>query len=86
MIDTAEARKARGAFFTPRELTDFVAGWAVRSTGDRVLEPSCGEAAFLVSAGERLKTLGTMRLAEGQLQGVEIHEASARHAAALVAD
>ncbi len=86
MIDTAEARKARGAFFTPAELTNFVAGWAVRSTADQVLEPSCGEAAFLISAGEKLKALGAARLGEGQLQGIEIHEASARSAAALVAD
>jgi adenine-specific DNA-methyltransferase len=85
MIDTAEARKARGAFFTPAELTDFVASWAVRSTADRVLEPSCGEAAFLISAGERLKALGAARPGEGQLQGIEIHEASARSAADLVA-
>ena len=86
MIDTAEARKARGAFFTPPELTDFVAEWAVRSTADQILEPSCGEAAFLISAGERLKALGAARPGEGQLQGIEIHDASARSAAALVAD
>lgn len=85
MTDTAAARKARGAFFTPGELADFVAQWAVRSPEDRVIEPSCGEAAFLLSAGERLKTLGAEWLQEGQLQGVEIHEASARSAAALVA-
>ncbi|HKV09393.1 MAG TPA: N-6 DNA methylase [Thermoanaerobaculia bacterium] len=84
MTDTAAARKARGAFFTPGELADFVAQWAVRSPEDRVLEPSCGEAAFLLSAGERLRTLGAESLQEEQLQGVEIHEASARNAAALV--
>jgi hypothetical protein len=86
LIDTAEARKARGAFFTPAELTDFVAKWAVRSTADQVLEPSCGEAPFLISAGKKLKALGAARPGEGQLQGIEIHEASARSAAALVAD
>lgn len=85
MIDTAEARKARGAFFTPAELTGFVAQWTIRSPGDRVLEPSCGEAAFLLSAGDRLKTLGARQIGEGQLQGIEIHEASARGAQALLA-
>jgi adenine-specific DNA methylase len=86
MIDTAEVRKARGAFFTPAELTDFVAEWAVRSPEDVVLEPSCGEAAFLISAGERLRRLGAERIEEGQLQGIEIHEDSARSAAGLVID
>jgi adenine-specific DNA-methyltransferase len=85
MIDTAEARKARGAFFTPAELTGFIAQWTIRSPGDRVLEPSCGEAAFLLSAGDRLKTLGARQIGEGQLQGIEIHEASARGAQALLA-
>jgi len=53
----AELRKARGAFFTPPELCDYIVEWAVRSPGDEVLEPSCGEAAFLLSAGARLKAL-----------------------------
>ncbi|MDP9479947.1 MAG: SAM-dependent methyltransferase [Actinomycetota bacterium] len=56
--DTPALRKARGAFFTPPELCNFVADWAVRSSSDTVLEPSCGEAAFLLAAGERLRTLG----------------------------
>lgn len=85
MIDTAEARKARGAFFTPGELTGFVAQWAVRSPKDRVLEPSCGEAAFLLSTGDRLKALGVRQIGDEQLQGIEIHEASARSAQALLA-
>lgn len=81
--DTAELRKARGAFFTPPEIADFLTEWAVRSVDDSVLEPSCGEAAFLVSAAERLRSLGS--LVVGQLVGVELHEESARMAAGLVA-
>src|SRR5690349_21081750 len=49
-IDTAALRKARGAFFTPEPLARYITDWAVRSTSDRVLEPSCGEAAFLLAA------------------------------------
>jgi hypothetical protein len=51
-------RKARGAFFTPPALCHYLARWAVRDGGDRVLEPSCGEAAFLVALAERLRGLG----------------------------
>jgi adenine-specific DNA methylase len=76
--DTADLRKARGAFFTPDRLAAHVAEWAVRTTQDRILEPSCGEAAFLLAAGNRLRALangGTLTLA--CLDGVELHRSSA---------
>lgn len=76
--DTPSARKARGAFFTPTELCDFVAGWAVKNPSDLVLEPSCGEAAFLAAAGERLRALNGGQLGlYSQLRGFEVHEGSA---------
>lgn len=56
--DTPSARKARGAFYTPPELASFVARWAIRSLGDHILEPACGEAEFLVAAFDRLQSLG----------------------------
>jgi len=81
--DTADARKARGAFFTPPELCRYVADWAIRSASDEVLEPSCGQAAFLLAAGERLATLATVA---GEIRsggrGIELH--GARQAEALV--
>jgi adenine-specific DNA methylase len=81
----AELRKARGAFFTPPELCDYIVEWAVRSPEDDVLEPSCGEAAFLLSAGARLSALAK---AEGRraaiLHGVELHEESAKAAASFL--
>ena len=55
--DLATARKLRGAFFTPQLVAQFVVDWAVRSANDRVLEPSCGEAAFLVEAARRLQSI-----------------------------
>nr|WP_216852767.1 N-6 DNA methylase [Phytoactinopolyspora halotolerans] len=80
--DTAEQRKARGAFFTPSALCDYVVDWAIRSADDLVLEPSCGEAAFLVSAAQRLARLqaASASPAAGELHGVELHEDSATHA------
>lgn len=75
IVDSRELRKARGAFFTPPELCRYMAEWAIRAPTDRVLEPSCGEAAFLVAAAERLTALGVAP-AEG-LCGVELHEPSA---------
>lgn len=84
MLDTVELRKARGAFFTPPELAEFLAEWAIRSPHDSVLEPSCGEAAFLLSVAARLTALGNGHIGRGQIQGVELHGPSARQAAALM--
>lgn len=78
-------RKSRGAFFTPAELCAYVVAWAIRGPDDVVLEPSCGEAAFLLSAGTRLRALGSGRSdCSGQLRGVELHADSARAAAQLL--
>ncbi|WP_030200871.1 N-6 DNA methylase [Terrabacter tumescens] len=80
--DTQELRKARGAFFTPDELCRYVVDWAIRDGSEDVLEPSCGEAAFLVAAAKRLDQL---QVAEGgRLAGVELHAGSSAHAASLV--
>jgi hypothetical protein len=79
--DTPELRKARGAFFTPAELARYAVGWAVRDAADAVLEPSCGEAAFLTAAAERLTALGNPA---ATMHGVEVHAASAREARRLV--
>jgi adenine-specific DNA-methyltransferase len=81
--DTGSIRKARGAFFTPAELCDYIVDWAIQSPEDRVLEPSCGEAAFLLAAVRRLKRMGASPT-PGSLNGIELHEASSRAATALI--
>lgn len=80
--DTAELRKARGAFFTPPKVTEFIADWALRTGIEEVLEPSCGEAAFLLAAADRFTRLGVA--SAPTLHGVELHAESAQTAAALV--
>lgn len=66
--DSADLRKARGAFFTPEKVARFITDWAVRSENDALIEPSCGEAVFLhqVDRGHA-----------GRIVGVEIHADSA---------
>lgn len=81
MSEPGQIRKARGAYFTPPALADYVTDWAVRRASDAVLEPSCGEAAFLTSIARRLCSLGYTPASEGHVQGVEIHAPSARRAA-----
>lgn len=79
--DTSVARKARGAFFTPDGITRHIAEWAINSPADMVLEPSTGEAAFLVAAVDRLVALGQ---SSPIVRGVEIHAPSAKAAEANV--
>lgn len=76
--DTPGVRKARGAFFTPDRITAFIAEWAITSADDRVLEPSAGDAAFLVAAVERLRKLSSDPDVVPEVDGVEIHDYSAR--------
>lgn len=81
--DTPARRKARGAFFTPPDLAAHLVRWAIRSGADAVLEPSCGEAAFLVEAADRLDVLGLGAGDRGGLlHGVDVHAASLLTAAA----
>ncbi len=74
-VDTAELRKARGAFFTPDAITRYITNWAVRTSEDTVLEPSAGDAAFLVQAVRRLQELANGDTAAPRVDGVEIHPA-----------
>jgi len=51
-------RKELGAFYTPPAMATTLVEWAVRSSNDRVLDPSFGGLVFLRSAGSRLQQLG----------------------------
>ncbi|GAB7144907.1 N-6 DNA methylase [Mycobacterium riyadhense] len=84
--DTAALRKARGAFFTPEAVARYITEWAVRTTSDRILEPSCGEASFLLAAVDRLAALRTPDGSDqyAALDGIELHHDSARAARALL--
>lgn len=73
--------KLRGGYYTPAELTQWLCSWAIRSGSDRVLEPSCGDGAFAVSAALRLKELGaTVDSISRQLTAVEVTDAEAEKA------
>jgi adenine-specific DNA methylase len=79
------ARKSRGAYYTPPELSRFLSRWAIRSAGDQVLEPSCGEASFLLEAVRRLQQLAGARAdISRQLQAVEVHPPAATAAEKLL--
>ena len=80
-------RKARGAFYTPDEISRFIVDWAVRAKTDCVLEPSCGDAAFVVPAAERLGSLGATQAGIAKrLHAVDIHAPALKGAIAKLAD
>ena len=64
----SDARKARGAFFTPAPIARFIVDWAVRRAGDSVLDPSCGDAAFLAPAATKLLELSSARPVEARVR------------------
>jgi tRNA1(Val) A37 N6-methylase TrmN6 len=72
--DVPSEKKARGAFFTPPAIADYLAAWAV--DGDpsaRVLDPTCGESAFLQAASARLRDAGaSVDDLQQQVFGVDI--------------
>lgn len=85
---TVAARRGLGAWYTPSPLTEFAAAWAIERNDETVLDPGCGDAAFLVSAARRLKALGTPaeRLAL-HLKGIDLNaDAIATAAQALAAE
>lgn len=81
-VDPAADRKARGAFFTPGEIASFIASQVIVSPDATVLEPSCGEAEFVISACRRMAALGRQDSDfSGFVHACELHEASAAAAA-----
>lgn len=69
------ARKDLGAFYTPSALTDFSTAWGIRARTDVVLDPGCGDAAFLVSAANRLRDLGSKPTQlSAQIRGMDLNE------------
>lgn len=73
--------KLRGGYYTSSQVAEWLCGWAIQSADDTVLEPSCGDGAFLEAAARRLLVLGATpaKIARG-LKGIEIIPAEARTA------
>lgn len=75
--------KLRGGYYTSSKVVDWLCGWAIQSKEDIVLEPSCGDGAFLEAAALRLCNLGaTPETIGSNLTGVEIISTEAEAATA----
>jgi adenine-specific DNA-methyltransferase len=77
----ASYQKLRGGYYTPKAIADFLAKWAIQSPTSRILEPSCGDGALLVSALQRMVDLGSSISSANELiHGVEIDPIEAQTA------
>ena len=73
--------KLRGGYYTSSNVAEWLCGWVIQSPEDVVLEPSCGDGAFLEAAAHRLRELGGTPAKIGRnLTGVEIIAAEAEAA------
>ena len=73
-----ELRKSRGAYFTPPAIADYLAAWAVaEDPRAKILDPTCGEAVFLLAAARQLSRLGAPATnLDQQVLGVDLHQPS----------
>lgn len=70
MVTDTAARKELGAYYTAQPIAAFLVRWAIRTSQDTVLDPSCGEGVFLHAAAQRIAELGGQP--RQQLTGVDI--------------
>lgn len=82
MDNTGSHDKHLGSWYTPPHLALKLSGWALRSSQDRMLDPSHGGLAFLHAAHKRLQQLGASpRTAARQLTGIDLDDQAASSAA-----
>lgn len=83
MKSPASDQKLRGGYYTPENIAAFLSSWAVRSVGDHVLEPSCGDGAFIEASVASLRAKkATPILIASQIHGVEFDPVEADKARA----
>jgi adenine-specific DNA methylase len=61
--------KALGAFYTEESAVNRLVEWAIRDRNATVLDPSCGDGAFLVAAAARLGQFGSSSF---RLHGIDV--------------
>lgn len=76
-VATATVQKSFGAFYTAEPVARTLVKWAIRSPEDSVLDPSCGDGAFLSSAVRYLESLGAN---SPNVWGIDIDQGAIRAA------
>jgi len=75
-----DSKKLRGGYYTPKEISEYLANWSIRRYDDKILEPSCGDGNILEECILRLKKLNKKKRDEQNLIGVELDYAEAEKA------
>ncbi len=70
-MGTATLQKTFGAYYTDERVARSVVQWAIRNPADAVLDPSCGDGVFLISADGRLRGIGSRN---PQVWGIDIDD------------
>lgn len=78
--------KARGGYYTPDLVADFLSAWAVRDKNDLILEPSCGDGRFLCAIQKQMGKFGCPVNLNSTVDAVEIMPAEAVKASAYGVD
>ena len=78
--------KLRGGYYTPKIITDFICNWTINNKTESVLEPSCGDGAFISSAIERLDSVKEMKNQIHIVTGIELCQEEADKASLYDAD
>lgn len=79
MKKTIDHTKARGGYYTPKDLTDLIVNWVKPLSNESILEPSCGDGAFLESLSEysRRMALNGVNVTAIELDPKEAQKSSA---------
>lgn len=73
--------KLRGGYYTPEKIAEFISTWAIRTTNDEILEPSCGDGSFISAIADRLHEMGALNQSiEQNVTGVELDKIEAKKA------
>ena len=73
MVKRMEEQKLRGGYYTPHEITKFITEWAITSTKESILEPSCGDGNFIEASIQRLKKIGLdSKKIKNNILGIEL--------------
>ena len=73
--------KMRGGYYTPPEITNYLAQWAISTGDETILEPSCGSGNFIEAISNRLEVLGkTDDEKKDNVLGIELFDSEAKKA------
>lgn len=84
MIAYLKNDKLRGGYYTPEVVARWLAKWAIQSPEDHVLEPSCGDGAFLAATVQTMNEFGPAS-ENARLLGIEVFDKEAAKARGKIA-